>query len=315
MKVEILLNSLLFLTSLADTEKDKKKHVKLPACGACTNLVASFDKGMERTKRGKFEGGDAAWEEKTQPRYATSEVRFIEITEDLCKDVERGETQCHQHHNEWEEHLETWWKMDIETRPDLRQHLCVDTLKVCCPLDHYGAECKPCSVTGLNGKVCSGNGKCKGSGTRKGNGQCHCDKEYSGPACDSCSIGHYSSYKDETTQICSACHKACADHCTGPGPKACAKCADGYQMNSEHGCMDIDECQVSQPCTKDKFCVNTEGTFRCLKCDKACDGCDADGPDNCLKCADGYTDKKGVCVAEKDPNSEEDSEEGKKEEL
>ena len=36
---------------------------------------------------------------------------------------------------------------------------------------------------------------------------------------------------------------------------------------------------------------------------QACDGCEADGPDNCLKCADGYTDKKGVCVAEKDPNS------------
>ena len=24
--------------------------------------------GLERTKRGKFEGGDTAWEEKTQPR-------------------------------------------------------------------------------------------------------------------------------------------------------------------------------------------------------------------------------------------------------
>ena len=24
---------------------------------------------MDRTKRGKFEGGDTAWEEKTQPRF------------------------------------------------------------------------------------------------------------------------------------------------------------------------------------------------------------------------------------------------------
>ena len=41
-----------------------------------------------------MEGGDAAWEEKNQGSgYAKSEVRFIEIEEDLCKDVDRGETQ------------------------------------------------------------------------------------------------------------------------------------------------------------------------------------------------------------------------------
>ena len=34
--------------------------------------------------------------------------------------------------------------------------------KACCPFDHYGPECKPCSVKGANGKLCSGNGKCKG---------------------------------------------------------------------------------------------------------------------------------------------------------
>ena len=41
-----------------------------------------------------MEGGDAAWEEKNQGSgYAKSEVRFIEIEEDLCKDIDRGETQ------------------------------------------------------------------------------------------------------------------------------------------------------------------------------------------------------------------------------
>ena len=30
--------------------------------------------------------------------------------------------------------------------------------------------------------------------------------------------------------------QACADHCTGPGPKSCAKCAQGYEMHTEHGC-------------------------------------------------------------------------------
>ncbi len=33
-----------------------------------TNLGFFLLQGMDRTKRGKFEGGDTAWEEKTQPR-------------------------------------------------------------------------------------------------------------------------------------------------------------------------------------------------------------------------------------------------------
>merc|ERR1719369_1447846 len=123
----------------------------------------------------------------------------------------------------------------METRPSMRQWLCVEKLKVCCETDHYGSDCKPC-----------------------------------------------------------------AGHCSGPGPKACAKCEKGYEMNTEHGCMDIDECIVSKPCTKDKFCVNTEGTFKCMACDKSCDGCDSDGPDNCLACAEGFQlNKKKVCVTDK----------------
>ena len=42
---------------------------------ACSVLVKSFEKGLERTSRGKFEGGDTAWEEKNQGKgYSTSEV-------------------------------------------------------------------------------------------------------------------------------------------------------------------------------------------------------------------------------------------------
>ena len=35
---------------------------------------------------------------------------------------------------------------------------------------------------------------------------------------------------------------------------------------------------------------------------QACDGCDADGPDNCLKCAEGYTLKNNFCVTDKTAN-------------
>ena len=54
---------------------NEKETAKLPPCGACTNLVTSFEAGLERTKRGKLEGGDAAWEEKSKQKYATSEVQ------------------------------------------------------------------------------------------------------------------------------------------------------------------------------------------------------------------------------------------------
>ena len=49
---------------------------------------------------------------------------------------------------------------------------------------------------------------------------------------------------------------------------------------------------IIRPCAGNKFCVNTEGSFRCMRCDKSCDGCDGDGPDNCAKCGDGYVKNK-----------------------
>lgn len=33
------------------------------------------------------------------------------------------------------------------------------------------------------------------------------------------------------------------------------------------------------------------------ECDRACDGCHGDGPDMCLRCAKGYKEEKGNCVA------------------
>ena len=75
-------------------KKEERVQTKLPPCSACSTLVSSFEKGLERTSRGKFEGGDAAWEEKNQGKgYATSEVRFVEIQEKLCTDIERGQSQ------------------------------------------------------------------------------------------------------------------------------------------------------------------------------------------------------------------------------
>lgn len=65
----------------------------LPPCRACKTLVGSFTKGMERTARGKFEGGDANWEETRLRNYAFSEVRLVEIQEKLCSEVSVGKNQ------------------------------------------------------------------------------------------------------------------------------------------------------------------------------------------------------------------------------
>lgn len=48
---------------------------------------------MERTARGKFEGGDSAWEASKLKKYSRSEVRLTEVQEILCTDVTTGQLQ------------------------------------------------------------------------------------------------------------------------------------------------------------------------------------------------------------------------------
>ncbi len=126
----------------AKARKEERASEKLSPCAACSALTRSFEKGMARTARGKLEGGDTDWEERKQVTgYARSEVRFVEIEEELCKDVDRGSQQCHQNHQEWEEDLAEWWRerpaeeAKGEEDKGLRQWLCVERLEVCCPED------------------------------------------------------------------------------------------------------------------------------------------------------------------------------------
>lgn len=45
----------------------------------------------------------------------------------------------------------------------------------------------------------------------------------------------------------------------------CLMCAEGWVMDSEAGCLDIDECfSGSSPCKENEFCVNNEGSYTCL---------------------------------------------------
>lgn len=226
-------------------KEQKEKATNLPPCKACSTLAASFKLGMDNTRydqkinhgqkktitnqyssiwniylttisfsRGKHAGGDAAWEEEKLRSYKTSEVRLVEIQENLCQEVRRGQTQCHNMANDHEHLLEEWFTHKQTEEPDVHKWLCIDQLKVCCPEGHFGAECKQCTD-------CHGNGKCKGDGTRKGNGKCNCDAGYAGDDCNQCANGYYEAFRDEKKLLCSACHKACTKDggCKGAGPK------------------------------------------------------------------------------------------------
>jgi len=255
---------------------------------------------------------------------------LIEIQENLCKEVEHGETQCHSLAEELENQIEEWWFKHQDTYQDIYDYICIERTQRCCPKDHYGPNCMPC--LGYPDNVCSNNGKCKGAGTRKGNGSCSCDKGYSGDTCLKCAPGYYESYKNEKTLLCTACHAACDGPCEGAGPSNCNKCTSGWYMIEGKGCFDINECLKNDNiCNDNQFCINKEGGYTCLgiysdiyymflinllflcfkfllyilkvklrtfsACDKACNGCSGDGPDMCIKCTEGYNKKDNLCIS------------------
>lgn len=168
---------------------------------------------------------------------------------------------------------------------------------ICCPDGHYGIYCKKCPGGPFN--VCSKRGQCKGDGTKKGSGKCVCHKGYTGDLCDQCEPGYYldknildnlakhdknldkngdkngdkndDKTKDESNRVrnkkitCLPCDKSCAFHCRSKGSRGCEVCKSGYYWDQDYGCIDIDECNELKrnPCKKNTFCVNTEGSYLC----------------------------------------------------
>lgn len=171
---------------------------------------------MKRTAKGKFEGGDAAWEEEKLGNYATSEIRLVEIQETVCSEVEEGRDQCYTFHEQYDHEIEDWWFNRQTDEPNLYKYFCIKTIKHCCPDLHYGENCTPCE--GYPDSVCNNNGKCKGAGTRKGNGKCSCDLGYGGDKCNKCAENYFEAYKDEKKLLCSKCHISCDGSCTSAGP-------------------------------------------------------------------------------------------------
>lgn len=282
---------ILFIVLLATSVADAKKKQGLQ-CSICKDIVENFHKGIERTKKSGYGGGNTDWEEKSLGQYANSEVRLVEIVETLCE----GESkECHHMLEEHEELVEEFWfKSGLEKRREaFFNYFCIDNVKACCPNNTYGPNCKEC--TGGTEKPCKGNGVCDGDGTREGSGKCRCHHGYQGVLCDECLEGYYQDSKNDTHTVCKVCHISCKNSCTEGGPTGCDECKDGWVDDDEAGCQDINECE-KPPCKEDEYCTNTQGSYSCLSCNTACTGCTGPGPDKCIACSDGFELGENVCI-------------------
>lgn len=287
----------------------------LDDCEACKLVVESFEKGMEKTMRGKHEGGDTSWEEKNLKNYADSEVRLVEIQEDfLCNDVTKSKTQCFSLVEEAEQHIEDWWFKDRRNNVRLHDYLCINKLKKCCTDGAYGPTCQPCPSD------CNRHGICDGSGTRSGSGECICNPGYMGAQCEECQQDYFmvqtqnaQSPSRKNQFSCLACHSACSGGCSGPSTVNCTECKPGYYRDPiTKQCNDINECELSSDglsveaeklCPDGTYCLNTEGHYRCASCHQACSTCLAYGRDKCIACAsDFFMDEEHNCIYTRDYN-------------
>lgn len=225
-------------------------------------------------------------------------INLDKIKKAVCKevinDIERE--HCRKFYFNNIDSVEKW--KNTNPKVSFYDFVCIKELKYCCPENSYGPKCSKCPQ-------CGQNEYCLGEGTRAGNGSCVCKEGHIGVNCNSCLRGYYF---DKTALelpdysrkriLCKQCHKSC-EACFQAGPKNCQVCRKGYTFVPGHGCSDIDECIESDKkiCGDNTFCVNTEGSYFCYECDRACDGCHGDGPDMCLRCGIGYKMEKGNCVA------------------
>lgn len=284
---------------------DAKKDVE--PCEVCRLLVKSFEKGLDITARGKHEGGDTSWEERNLKSYTDSEVRLVEIQEQLCEDVTTGKAQCLSLAEDTESELEEWWFSHRNKNVRLHDYLCISKLKRCCPEGKFGPNCQKCPSN------CHGHGTCDGSGTRIGSGKCQCDLGYAGEECEKCTEDYFRIATNDNHFTCLSCDLACQG-CHGPGPLNCTECRSGYHYQEKEGCVDINECDVgvnangdTRLCKGNTYCVNTDGYYKCAECHEACASCLGYGANKCLSCARGYSlDKDHFCRTEEEMERQEE---------
>lgn len=286
--VNVWVFTVLLLVTLTSTIK---QHQKLNECRRCQIFSDSFIYWFNKTSRGKFEGGNAAWEESKQKSYAQSEVRLVEIQEKLCSELFRHDDECYSVAEESEHLVEKWWTVGNLQLSNLFSWLCIENLEYCCPEHHYGETCTPCPI-GEDNKICNNQGVCNGDGTRKGDGTCICNTGYAGEHCNQCARNYYSIGENE----CRPCHIACQE-CSSYGSDQCKVCAVGWE-ELDGGCYDINECRSDSVCKNNQYCINNEGSFLCKYCDSSCVACTGSGPYNCTTCKHSEELWSGKCIDE-----------------
>uniref|UniRef100_A0A5F9CHJ0 protein disulfide-isomerase n=1 Tax=Oryctolagus cuniculus TaxID=9986 RepID=A0A5F9CHJ0_RABIT len=232
--------------------------------------------GLERTIRDSFGGGNTAWEEEKLSKYKDrwSGSRLVTQGRQLCSHS-RG--------------CSPLWPCELGSRLDefsAMSRLCTGSHPVCC---------LPTACPGGAERPCGGHGRCDGEGTRGGTGHCDCQAGYGGEACGQCGLGYFEAGRNASHLVCSACFGPCA-RCSGPEESNCLQCKKGWALHHLK-CVDIDECGTERAtCAADQFCVNTEGSYECRDCAKACLGCMGAGPGRCKKCSPGYQQVGSKCL-------------------
>uniref|UniRef100_A0A915DA12 UBA domain-containing protein n=1 Tax=Ditylenchus dipsaci TaxID=166011 RepID=A0A915DA12_9BILA len=255
--------------ALASTDKSTTNN-----CKYCQYLVRTFMEGLNKTEQLHFGGGNTDWEERKLGKFKTSETRFVEIMEYVCKkdskvsligkdSVKDLQFNCHTLAEEQEEHLENWFFNRQDRQPDLEKFLCVEELKRCCSPAFSGPNAH---------RVLDSKGSCEGDGSRVGQGKCECETGYVGKMCSNCDAHYFPTIQNSTFLECSECFDGCASGCTAAGPKGCRACRTGYKMDAENGCVDINECLVGQKegdeaekkcILEHEVCINTPGSYYC----------------------------------------------------
>uniref|UniRef100_A0A914ID55 EGF-like domain-containing protein n=1 Tax=Globodera rostochiensis TaxID=31243 RepID=A0A914ID55_GLORO len=202
--------------------------------------------GLEKTEKLHFGGGNTDWEERKLGKFKTSETRFVEIMDYVCKKdslidtigysgIKDFQFKCHSLVESHEEMLERWFFDHQDDGPRWQ-----------------------------SGKPCFGNGRCQGNGSRTGNGTCSCDAGFVGKMCSNCDSAYFAVMQNSTHIECDECFVGCSGGCVGASPKDCRACRIGYKMDPEVGCNDIDECVEAGKCpSATEKCVNTPGSFEC----------------------------------------------------